>query len=180
MLIGQLPVVYMPEKAEKVTIELSNMKLPIQLLSFRHDGNEEYVLVDTGCVLYLLRHFPSLVHRLENATVKLAIIEHTIKEVAKHLQKSLEEKKGKNAHPFGVLSGIENFRKILENERIRKVADPKIAKKDQPLYKRFGEDSPLVYSLYEGDFKAIATQDSPLAKKIPKKKFIPCQQLLKG
>lgn len=170
----------MLQKAEKVTVKLSNMEMSIQLLSFRHHRNEEYTLLDTGCVLYLLRHLPSLLHKLEKTTVKLAIIERTIKEVAEHLQKSLEERREKNAYPSGVRCGIKNFLTILKNDRIRKIADPKITGKTQSLYKRFGEDRLLVYILCEGDFKGIATQDSQLAKKIPKKKFIPCQRLLKG
>lgn len=165
---------------EKVTVKLSSKEFSIQLLSFRQDGNEEYVLVDTGCVLYLLFHLPSLVHRLEKGMVKLAILEHIINEVVEHLQKSLEGKKEEKTYPSGVLSGLENFRKILENNRIRKVTNPKIPKNVQSSYKRFDKDKLLVYTLYEGKFKAIATQDIQLAKKIPKEKFIPCQQLLKG
>ena len=169
----------MPEKSVERTVELPNVELSIQLLCFRYSKNEDYILVDTGCVLYLLRHLPSLLPRLEKCAVKLAVLEQTTREVAEHLQKAFKEKETKKASTFGVLSGVENFRRFLENDRIRRIADPKIPEKTQLSYRKFGEDKLLVYTMCEGNFKAIATQDSSLAKKIPKNKFISCQHLLR-
>ena len=169
----------MTEKTEKVTIKLPNMELSIQLLSFKQEANKEYILLDTGCILYLLRRLPSLVHRFEKDAVKLAIIEHTIYEVAEHLSESFKAKIRKRASPFGVYSGIENFRKLLRDDRVKKFTNPKMTKKDQLVYKRFGEDMLLAYAFFEGGFRAIATQDTPLIEKISKKYLFPCQQLLK-
>lgn len=169
----------MSEENSRMTISLPNTELSVQLLSSRFNGNEEYILVDTGCVLYLLRHFSSLMYRLDRDIVKLAIIEQTIEEVAEHLRKSYEEKQERRASIFGVVSGVENFRKLIENDKIRKIANPKISKEAQPVYDRFGEDKLLVYVLHKGSFKGLATQDSQLAQRISEKKIIQCQQLLK-
>jgi hypothetical protein len=118
-------------------------------------------------------------HKLEKGAMKLAIIEQNIREVAEHLQESFEEKRKENVCPSNVLSGIKNFRKLLKNKRIRKIANPEITKKAQLFYKQFAEDWLLVCTLLEGDFQAIATQDTALAKKIPNRKVISCQQILK-
>lgn len=159
---------------------LPDTELSVQLLSFRFNRNEEYTLIDTGCVLYLLRRFSSLMDRLNRNIVRLAVMEQNIEEVAEHLRKSYEEKQEKGASIFDVMSRVKNFRKLLENDKIRKIANPEITKKAKPVFERFGEDKLLVYVLQEGGFKNLATQDRQLAQRISAKKAINCQQLLKA
>lgn len=163
-----------------LTINFPNTTISVQLLSSRFNGNEEYILIDTGCLLYLLRRMSSFMDRLDRNVVKLAVMEQTVEEVAEHLRKSYEEKQERGASIFGVVSGVENFRKLLENDKIRKIANPKISMEAQQIYDRFGEDKLLVYVLDKGSFKGLATQDLQLAQRISKKKIIQCQQLLKA
>jgi len=153
--------------------------LSVQLSFFKQKDNEEHILVDAGVLLYLLRHFASLSHKLRKKTLKLAITEQVIREVAEHLEKSLENKNAKGISIAGVQEGIKNFCVILRSNEIRKIADPKIPRKVRRTYEQYREDMKLAYVLFEGKFKGITTQDGSLIEKIPKEKIIPPQQLLK-
>ena len=102
------------------TVKLLDNKLLVKLLYFKQKSNEEYVLMDTGGLLYLLRHFASFLYRLKKGILKLAITEQTIREIDEHLTKSLGKKRSKGESIAGVQKGMGNFYMILKGNEIRK------------------------------------------------------------
>lgn len=157
-------------------VEFDNINFEVQLSSFQSEENEEYILLDTGCVLQLLRRFNTLLHRLKSGALKLAILEKTIREVVEHLSKSQSALIKKGESFLHVRSAMENFRKLLQDDRIRKIADPSAAHKVLSKYRQFGEDKLLALVLSKGCFKTVATQDTPLARRIGRNRYIPCKQ----
>jgi len=158
-------------------IPFDEILIEVHLLPLQSEGNEEYVLVDTGCVLAAMRHFDSVVYRLERGTLRLAILEITINEVAEHLRRSQSKLSQKGFSTRGVRSAIENFRKLLQYDKVKKIANPVIPEKVLSFYAHFREDSLLAYVLFEGNFKALITQDSSLAERVGKDKYMPCKRL---
>jgi predicted nucleic acid-binding protein len=168
-------VVLLEENNTKV--EFDDVQFEIRLSLFQSSGNEEYVLLDTGCVLALLRRFHRLRHRLEKDTLKIAILEINIEEVAEHLSKSQNTLIQKGFPILGIRSAIENLQKILQDDRIRKVANPIIPGKAFLAFEHFQEDKLLAYALSEGKFKAVVTQDKKLLQRLGEHKCIPCDHL---
>ena len=167
----------MTKNNQEITLSFPEKELLIQLLVFESNEKNGGFLLDTGCILYLLKHLPSFIHRLEKSQVRIGIIEHTILEVVEHLWKSYESKKQKDGSTFGIVSGFENFRKLIMDDRIKKFTNPK-TRLTKEFLKTYCEDSLLVCALQKGGFKAIATTDIPLTKKLPKDRTIPCQELI--
>jgi rRNA-processing protein FCF1 len=161
----------------KIVIDKTSFE--IQLAPFKMDGNGEYMLLDTGCVLWLLKKISSVFYQMEKRDLKIAILEKTISEVAEHLSKSKESLAAKNAPAFHIEGAAQNFRKILEDNRIMKLANPRFTSNQISEYKNFGEDSVLAYALFQGNFKAIATKDGPFARRLRKDKFVSCDLLFK-
>jgi predicted nucleic acid-binding protein len=163
-----------------VKVEIKGNTFEVRLNPFRSEGNEKYSLVDTGCLLELLKRFKTFCHMIEKNDLKLAILEMTICEIAEHLRKSKGSLLEKNLTAFHIDSAAQNLRKLLQDKRLKKVANPRIASEKKLLkYKQFGEDALLAYTLYEGKFKAIATKDGPLIKRLEKARFAPCQSFFK-
>jgi len=174
MLIGNSLVLL---RGNSVKVEFDGRQFEIQLSSFQSEGNEEYILLDTGCVLNLLRRFHTLLHKLKSGTLKLAILEKTIKEVAEHLSKSQSALIRKGNSSFYVRSAMENFRKLVQDDRIRKIVEPLASNEVLSRYEQFREDKLLALVLFEGRFKAVATQDNRLARRIGENRYIPCERL---
>ena len=158
-------------------IEFDDMRFEIQLSPFQSSGNEEYVLLDTGCVLALLRRFRRFWHRVEKDMLTIAILEINIEEVAEHLSKSQDTLIQKGFPIFSIRNAIENLRKIIQDDRIRKVANPLIPEKAFLAFEHFREDRLLAYALTEGKFKAVATQDKKLVQRLGEHKCISCDHL---
>jgi len=168
----------MPNRYEEIKLSFPKEEVIVRLLPFKIKETKDYVLLDTGCVLFLLRRLPSLLHKLERNKIRIGAIEHTLNEVLEHLLKSFDSKIKENVSTTGVLTGLRNFRKFLADDRIKKFANPKVSVPKETI-KKYREDSLLVCALDEGSFNAIATQNGPLKRKLPGKKKISCQKLLK-
>ena len=167
----------MTRNTQEITLRFPEKELMIRLLVFESREKNGGFLLDTGCILHLLKHLPSFIHRLEKSQVRIGIIKRTIDEVVEHLWESYESKKQEYGSTFGVVSGFENFRKLIMHDRIEKFTNPK-TKLTKVFLKTYCEDSLLVCALQKGDFKAIVTTDKPLTKKLPKDRTTPCQELL--
>jgi predicted nucleic acid-binding protein len=158
-------------------IQFNDIAFEAQLLPLQSKGNEEYVIVDTGCILGALRHFDSVLHRIQEDTLRLAILENTINEVVEHLLRSQDELNRKGFSTSGIRSAIENFRKFLQYDAVNKIANPKVSEKAFSPYEHFREDRLVAYVLFEGNFKAVATQDRSFAERLGEGRYIPCELL---
>jgi hypothetical protein len=125
----------------------------------------------------MLKHFKGVLHRIEKDTIKLAILEITINEVVEHLLVSQRELSQKGLPISGIFGAIENFRKILQDNRVKKIANPVMSQKALRSYDYFGEDKLLAYVLMEGNFRAIATQDGALGKRVGDDRHIKCERV---
>jgi rRNA-processing protein FCF1 len=162
-------------KANKVLrIDLLKKTVSVTLSQFSRSGNEHCILLDTGCILQILRRLPAFVHKLQKEdTVSYAITEQVINETAEHLRKGAT-KNPEMDYSTREPSGIYSFMEILADKRIIKIADPEISRKNQLKYKEFAEDILLVYTLVEGGFKGLATQDGKLTRRLKGKNVFPC------
>lgn len=158
-------------------IQFDDISFEIQLRPLQSKGNEEYTIMDTGCVLGVLRRFDEVLHRLENGMLRVAILEVTLNEVREHLLRSQSALSRKGFSTFGVRSGIMKLRKLLQDGRVKKIANPVISEKALLSYKHFREDRLLAYVLFEGNYKAVATQDKSLAKRVGEDRCMSCEQL---
>lgn len=159
---------------------MDGISFEIQPLPFGSEGNSDYTLVDTGCLLELLKQTKAFFYLLDKKKSKVAILEKTIFEVVEHLSKSKLSLQEKNAPSFHINGAAHNLRKILRDERIRKIANPIMTDNKKMLnYKKFEEDVVLAYTLYEGNFKGIATKDGLLSKRLGEQKYVSCDKLLK-
>lgn len=158
-------------------IQFDDISFEVQLSPLQSKGNEEYIIADTGCVLGVLKHFASVLHRLERGKLKLAIVEITIGEVVEHLLMSQSELRQKGFSTYDIRSAIENFRKLLSDDRVNKIANPLVSERDLEPYKQFDEDKLLAYVLFEGRFKTVVTQDRSFAERTGQDRYIPCEHL---
>jgi len=145
----------------------------IVLTSLKEKGNADYYLLDTGSVLKLLPRLDSLFHRLDKDDVNLAMPEITIEQIVEHLMKSFSKKKEQQVSTYNVEEGMRNFVRLLDDKSILKVSNPtEIPIKYNKQYKEFEEDEILAFTLFEGNFKGIITEDGKLQRNISKSKIV--------
>jgi hypothetical protein len=165
-----------------VQVEIGNIFFEVQLLPFRSEGNSEYTLLDTGCVLESLKKMQAFFYVLDKEKLKLAILEKTILEVEEHLRNSKRSRQKQRASSFDIDGATNNLRKILFDERIRKIANPlmvvMVDKRKVSNYKHYVEDKILAYALFEGKFKGISTKDKDFSKRLGQK-YVPFDEIMK-
>ena len=101
-------------------IEIGQTSFEVQLQPFRSEENIEYLLVDTGCVLGMLKRLKTIRHIIKKKELKLAILEGTIYEVSEHLCKSKESLLGNQFSTFHIDSaagGLIESRKTKRSPR---------------------------------------------------------------
>lgn len=116
-------------------VKIGNVSFEVPLLPFRLEGNDEYILLDTSCLLDILPKTKPFFFLVKKRNLKIAILEKTIREVEEHLTKSLITRQEENASTFGIESAGNCLRKILMDTRIKKISNPTTTDKKLASYR---------------------------------------------